>query len=95
VRAGLRFSTWRTPNASEADERATRKEAKVDDKTFVSAEVNQKRKEVRTMKYVKPELVVLARAVAAVQGMTKGSFINPDAPPDTRFHSIPAYEADE
>lgn len=47
------------------------------------------------MKYVKPELAVLGRAIAAVQGFSKGDFPNPDGGGDTRYHSLPAYEADE
>jgi hypothetical protein len=47
------------------------------------------------MKYVKPELAVLARAITAVQGFTKGQFTNQDGGGDLRYHSLPAYEADE
>lgn len=47
------------------------------------------------MKYAKPGLVVLSRAIVAVQGMTKDTSSVPDVPTDGRVHSIPAYEADE
>jgi hypothetical protein len=47
------------------------------------------------MKYAKPEITVFAPAVSAVRGGTKGDFVVQDMSPDTRFHSIPAYEAEE
>ena len=47
------------------------------------------------MKYVKPELVVLARAIAAVQGGTKAASGIVDSQTDPRPHTVPAYEADE
>lgn len=47
------------------------------------------------MNYTKPELVVVAPATAVVRGGTKGNFQVQDMAPDARFHSVPAYEADE
>jgi hypothetical protein len=47
------------------------------------------------MKYVKPELVALAPAIAAVQGGTKSTSSVVDSQSDPRLHTIPAYEADE
>jgi hypothetical protein len=47
------------------------------------------------MKYVKPQLVVLARAIASVQGGTKASSGVVDSQADPRLHTVPAYEADE
>ena len=46
------------------------------------------------MKYVKPEVALLAHAVAAIHG-TKDVDSIPDMFPDTRVHSLAAYEADE
>jgi hypothetical protein len=50
-----------------------------------------KEKEVKTMKYEKPEVVVLASATDVIQSSMKGSSSKPDA---TAF-TIGAYEADE
>jgi hypothetical protein len=47
------------------------------------------------MNYTKPELVLVAPATAVVCGGTKSNFQLQDMAPDTRFHSFPAYEADE
>ena len=47
------------------------------------------------MKYVKPEVAVLARAIEAVLGLTKNSGFVQDSPTDMRVHTVPAYEADE
>lgn len=43
------------------------------------------------MKYTKPEIVVLAPAIEAVQGNQKGHFPYSDSKPSTQA----AYEADE
>jgi hypothetical protein len=56
------------------------------------SEINEK--EVKTMKYVRPEVAVLASAIAAIHG-TKNVDSIPDMFPDTRVHSLAAYEADE
>ena len=87
---GPPFLDLTKPNPNRTDAKRTLQ--KGGDKTFVSAEANLKGKEVKTMKYVKPEIAVLARAMAAVQGMTKDVSNVPDSP---RVHSVPAYEADE
>jgi len=47
------------------------------------------------MKYVKPEIAVLGRALEAVQGNTKNQGSTVDSESDPRVRTIPAYEADE
>jgi len=53
-------------------------------------------KEVKKMKYAKPEVAVLASAIHAVKGQMSKSI---DPPPDfttsTTWHTPAAYEADE
>ena len=44
------------------------------------------------MKYTKPEIIVLATAVIAIQSSGKGIDLHPDAPMNV---TVSAYEADE
>ena len=59
-----------------------------------SAEKNPKRKEVRLMKYVKPQIVLSEDAKTAIQGLMKAA-----QNLDSITHTVPstssAYEADE
>lgn len=59
---------------------------------YSQAEKTRKRKEVKIMKYEKPELVVLGSASDAILGMMKGP--GPKDNPE-QFPSVSAYEADE
>jgi hypothetical protein len=66
---------------------------------FLSAEKTYTRKEVKTMKYTKPEVTLINPALEAIQGEPKGSklgvssdSIPPVAGKDT---TLMAYEADE
>ena len=54
--------------------------------------MNLKRKEMKTMQYEKPEIVLVASATAAIQSMTKGGQVNPDA---SVKPTIGMYESDE
>jgi hypothetical protein len=58
-------------------------------------QVNVKRKEVKTMRYQKPELTVLASAVVAIQGKGKDNTHAQDTVMSLPRFSIGAYEADE
>jgi hypothetical protein len=53
------------------------------------------RKEVETMRYQKPELIVLDSALIAVQGKSKDNTHAPDLVMGRPKFSIGAYEADE
>lgn len=53
------------------------------------------RKEVKTMRYQKPELTVLDSALIAVQGKSKDNTHAPDLVMGRPKFSIGAYEADE
>lgn len=50
------------------------------------------RKEATLMKYTKPEITVLATAVATIQSAGKGIDPHPDNPMDV---TVSAYEVDE
>ncbi len=47
---------------------------------------------MKTMQYEKPEIVLVASATAAIQSMTKGGQVNPDA---SVKPTIGMYESDE
>ncbi len=47
------------------------------------------------MKYDKPQIVRLGKAVSAVQGMSKQTSTSPDALNQPNKVTVPAYEADE
>jgi len=66
--------------------------------SFVSAERTQKRKEVNTMKYAKPEVSIRNAAMAVIQGSAPGSknSMIPDSGNAPLNHvTAAAYEADE
>jgi hypothetical protein len=47
------------------------------------------------MKYAKPEIAFLNKAVLAIQGMSKQRSTSPDSHQDPNLVSVPAYEGDE
>jgi len=55
---------------------------------------NQQRKEVKTMKYEKTNVLVLDAAIAAIQSHTAKTIV-PNGDASTGFVSNSAYEADE
>ena len=52
-------------------------------------------KEVKTMKYEKPEVVLIASAIQSVRGGQKGSSLVFDQQPAPNNRTIGAYESDE
>jgi len=63
------------------------------------SEENENRREVKTMKYAKPEVILGGSTIAVIQGMgsSKGQFANDVriTPHDQPNVSTSAYEADE
>ena len=53
------------------------------------------KKEVKTMNYTKPEVVVGGSALSAIQGHPKPTGSAYDAPIEVYNNTVPAYEADE
>jgi hypothetical protein len=59
----------------------------------ISAEKNDERKEVETMRYEKPEVALVDAAIAAIEDQAGNKTLDPVH--DGIFPTDPAYQADE
>ncbi len=64
-------------------------------RTLYSVKSQHLGKEVKTVKYTKPELLIMAAAAVAVQSTSKGGTQHLDNIMQQTYSNPPAYEADE